>query len=345
MTYSKDTDPEIKLNAEQRTRLHQVVLFVQLLNNLSKEYNLSIDPDNLSKELLDKARKKLQLDSNFNLIKFRKKDLSMDHSFLLMGDKIMEIKDTLGQGGFGTVKRVRDLNGNEYALKIEKTKHDVVEFINNEKENIKVQRELKGPNQSSFLIDFGMRQSTNKGMQSFYKSYKLMPLISGKDMSKLFLNLTTREKLTFFKKMVQCVDELHANNIIHRDLKLENIMFDYDEKNGIIRDAYLIDLDNAVKLNNQGLYKETKALIQTPKYLDPTVLKTHTYSKQTDIYALGTTLLNLFGLEIPNDVEALKFKTLLKGMRNPDMQERFTTEQIISKIDDLLVSYDNKLRK
>jgi serine/threonine protein kinase len=54
----------------------------------------------------------------------------------------------------------------------------------------------------------------------------------GKDLSKLFFlsfNINFEIKLSMFMPLVKELDKLHDNNIVHRDIKVENMFYKNDE--------------------------------------------------------------------------------------------------------------------
>jgi len=54
--------------------------------------------------------------------------------------------------------------------------------------------------------------------------------------------LPERQCMAFMKKVFTGVSHMHSLNIIHRDLKLENIIFKKDEATGDIEDVKICDL-------------------------------------------------------------------------------------------------------
>ena len=76
---------------------------------------------------------------------------------------------------------------------------------------------------------------------------------------------------------------MHENNIIHRDLKLENILIDTSNLN-----IKLIDFGFAIKISNQ---KKLTIFCGTPSYMCPEIVKKIEYfGKPADIWALGILL-------------------------------------------------------
>ncbi|OMJ84384.1 hypothetical protein SteCoe_14541 [Stentor coeruleus] len=94
--------------------------------------------------------------------------------------------------------------------------------------------------------------------------------------------LHEEEAKTIFKQIVQAVSYCHSKNIVHRDLKLENIMLDR-EKN-----VKLIDFGFST-IN--GIGQMSKVFCGTPSYMAPEIVKNVDYIGQlADIWALGILL-------------------------------------------------------
>lgn len=82
--------------------------------------------------------------------------------------------------------------------------------------------------------------------------------------------------------MVLCMEYLHTNNIIYRDIKPENIMV--DEK-GYLR---LIDMGTAKFLKGKG--GRTYTIIGTPHYMAPEILTGKGYTFSVDLWSIGVCL-------------------------------------------------------
>ena len=110
------------------------------------------------------------------------------------------------------------------------------------------------------------------------------------------------EKLNYFLDISKGLQYLHNNNVIHRDMKLANIVLVNDpEKKWFV--AKLIDFDYSVKLNEFEVFEEGYSR-GTTGYKAPEILKpfreieeerdgevvkisTYRYTRAVDVYALG----------------------------------------------------------
>jgi len=82
------------------------------------------------------------------------------------------------------------------------------------------------------------------------------------------------------KQMLSSIRYLHANKVVHRDLKLENFLFDDKESDNI----RLIDFGLSKHFNHDG-YKHNDS-VGTPYTIAPEMIKGE-YDEKVDVWALG----------------------------------------------------------
>lgn len=117
------------------------------------------------------------------------------------------------------------------------------------------------------------------------------------------LHLLVDEKVSFdaqdaFLKLVEIVAHLHAKQIVHNDLKLENVMLRPDGR------ISLVDFGNARRLQSKGLiarlFKTRTPVFGTPTYLAPELIAGEGEpSYRSDLYSLGVCCFILFTGEPP----------------------------------------------
>lgn len=98
-----------------------------------------------------------------------------------------------------------------------------------------------------------------------------------------------KEAAEILFKITHAISHCHSRNIVHRDLKGENILFQTKSLNKT--DIKIIDFGLARKKNTINLH----SIVGTPLYVAPEVLE-GTYDKKCDIWAIGILMfLMLFG--------------------------------------------------
>ena len=125
-----------------------------------------------------------------------------------------------------------------------------------------------------------------------------MEFIDGEDLQALLTRvgrLTSQQGLDLAKQMAVGIHAAHQKGIIHRDLKPANIM---------------VDSQGQVRITDFGLAQLTVdagagQLAGTPAYMAPEQLRGGEVSVQSDLYALGLILYEMFAGQAVHDVRSL----------------------------------------
>lgn len=117
--------------------------------------------------------------------------------------------------------------------------------------------------------------------------------------------------LQIVKDVAWALSELHSKDVIHRDLKSENVLIDLDEKSNETPTVKLCDFDRAVPLRSplhtccighMGIHPPD-VCVGTPRWMAPEVYRTcharHLYGMEVDIWSFGCLLLELLTLQVP----------------------------------------------
>lgn len=209
---------------------------------------------------------------------------------------------TIGQGSMGKVKIGKNIDtGETVAIKIV-PRHTLDEHGNPKDERADRSKEIRTAREAAMasLLNHpficGMRdvQRTN------YHWYMLFEYVDGGQMLDYIIShgrLKEKQARKFGRQIVSALDYCHRNNIVHRDLKIENILI---SKTGDIKiiDFGLSNLFSPRSLLGTfcgSLYFAAPELLQARKYIGPEV----------DVWSFGIVLYVLVCGKVPFDDQSM----------------------------------------
>ncbi|KAJ8245694.1 hypothetical protein GJAV_G00273490 [Gymnothorax javanicus] len=199
-----------------------------------------------------------------------------------------ELLETLGRGTYGKVKRaIERHSGREVAIKsIRKEKiADEQDMIHIRRE-IEIMSSLRHPHIIAIYEVFENKDKIVIVMEYASKG-ELYDYISERH------RLSERETRRFFRQIVSAVHYCHKNGVVHRDLKLENVLLD-DNCNIKIADFGLSNLYHKDKL--------LQTFCGSPLYASPEIVNGRPYrGPEVDSWALGVLLYTLVYGTMPFD--------------------------------------------
>jgi serine/threonine protein kinase len=109
-------------------------------------------------------------------------------------------------------------------------------------------------------------------------------LAGGDLMDRILINkfVSERQLAAIFRRIVETLQEIHRRGYIHRDLKLENIIF---ESNSPDAQVEIVDFGMMVKMDMGKTTYNTILIQGTPGYLAPESILEMEYSPKTDFFA------------------------------------------------------------
>ena len=237
----------------------------------------------------------------------------------------------LGEGSFGKILKAYDNNRRkEVAIKVlHKDYNDIelVQMIRNEED-----------------ISFLLKETSHQGIIDIYDIYEskdnvyiIEEYIEHGNLSLYLQNntsLSSMQREDMIKQLAEAIDFLHSYGIVHRDLKLENILV--SSLSPIKIKIIDFGLSTVVTLNEQ-MSEKYGTLI----YLSPEIVTNNKYTNKIDIWDFGIiayTILN-YG------VHPFSSETKLDGLMEKIILRKFNYEHIDDKYKKLLINCFQKESK
>ncbi|KAI8139168.1 hypothetical protein BJV82DRAFT_673027 [Fennellomyces sp. T-0311] len=241
------------------------------------------------------------------------------------------IGETIGEGTYGKVKLgVHQITGKRVAIKKISKQHAPLMA-----REIHHHRQLRHPNIIT-LFEILSTESAIFIVSEYCPNGELFDLLTESG------RFTEQRAQAFFRQLVDAIRYCHERNIVHRDLKLENILLDADQNAKICDFGFARHADDKQLLDTfcGSLAYSAPEVISQKRYTGP----------ETDIWSLGIILYTLLAGELPFDddseivmrrkIIALDYhlpsyfsseaRDLIENILKLDPKERLTMDQIVN---------------
>jgi eukaryotic-like serine/threonine-protein kinase len=187
-----------------------------------------------------------------------------------------EILQLLGEGGMGTVYKARDREVDRLiALKVIRPElAQNADALHRFKQELVLARQVTHRNVIR-IFDLGEAD----GMK-----FITMEFIDGRDLKSLIREkgkFTPKDATQIIVQVCNALEASHAEGVIHRDLKPQNIMVDEQGRISVM------DFGIARGMEAGGGMTQTGALVGTPEYMSPEQAKGQHLDARSDLFSLG----------------------------------------------------------
>jgi eukaryotic-like serine/threonine-protein kinase len=208
----------------------------------------------------------------------------------LLGNRY-EIVDILGEGGMGAVYKARDRElDRQVALKVIRPElAGRPEILQRFKQELILARKITHRNVIR-IYDLGEASGIK---------FITMEFIEGRDLKSLLAQdhkLSPEKAVDIIQQVCLALEAAHAEGVVHRDLKPQNIMVDQQGR------VSVMDFGIARSLEFGGM-TQTGALVGTPEYMSPEQVRGEHADARSDIFTLGVIFQELLTGALPYQAE------------------------------------------
>ncbi len=245
-----------------------------------------------------------------------------------------ELLSTLGKGGMGVVYLARDQQlDEEVALKV--LRPDVMKedptLLDRFKQEIKLARRITHRNVLR-THDFGEAAGTPYISMEYLEGVTLKDLIASKGALPIGVGLRIA------KQMCQGLEAAHAQGVVHRDIKPQNMLILPETGDLKIMDFGIARVSEVKAGTAPGASGLTTAgtVMGTPDYIPPEQAQGMPADFRSDIYSLAVVLYEVFTGRLPFNGDTV-MQIVLAHIRNPPPPPRTVNDHIPVALEDVIL--------
>eukprot|EP00670_Eutreptiella_braarudii_P008577 CAMPEP_0174313616 /NCGR_PEP_ID=MMETSP0810-20121108/5102_1 /TAXON_ID=73025 ORGANISM="Eutreptiella gymnastica-like, Strain CCMP1594" /NCGR_SAMPLE_ID=MMETSP0810 /ASSEMBLY_ACC=CAM_ASM_000659 /LENGTH=512 /DNA_ID=CAMNT_0015422455 /DNA_START=101 /DNA_END=1636 /DNA_ORIENTATION=+ len=194
----------------------------------------------------------------------------------------------IGKGAFGRAILVRDLKHQEFVVKEVALSNTTTAEKDLARMEIKVLQKVGHPNVVRYIEHF----------EDSKHLYIVMEYAESGDLGKLLkgavLPMSEEEILDYFVQMCMALQHIHSKQILHRDLKPQNLFLCKNKK--VVKVG---DFGISTILRSSSAVAKTQC--GTPYYFSPELCQHKPYNNKSDVWSLGCLLYEMMALRRPFD--------------------------------------------
>ncbi|XP_043927349.1 hormonally up-regulated neu tumor-associated kinase [Protopterus annectens] len=215
----------------------------------------------------------------------------------------------LGEGSFAKVREgLHIITGEKVAIKVidkKKAKKDSYVTKNLRREG-QIHQMIRHPNITQLL---DILETEN----SYYLVMELCP--GGNLMHRIYekKRLEEQEARKYIRQLIQAVEHLHRFGVVHRDLKIENLLLDEDNN------IKLIDFGLSNCAGILGYSDPFSTQCGSPAYAAPELLARNKYGPKVDVWSIGVNMYAMLTGALPFTVEPFSLRSLYQKMIDKEM--------------------------
>src|SRR5690625_2317573 len=234
------------------------------------------------------------------------------------------IKKTIGGGGMANVYLARDIIlERDVAIKVLR-----LEYANDAEFIERFDREAQAATSLSHLNIVNIYDVGEED----HILYMVMEYVDGLTLKEYIQQnspIAVEEALEIMKQLTDAISHAHANGLIHRDIKQQNVLVD---RYGNVK---ITDFGIAMALTATSL-TQTNSILGSVHYLSPEQARGGVATKKSDIYSLGIVLFELLTGQLPFSGQS-PVSIALKHLQNETPSVRDINEEIPQSVENIVL--------